>query len=420
MTTATRVRLLRFLSYLLIFLLLAVAGAMAVAQAKSLLTEQYLFSGSGILIVLLLGWFFVQRTLDGWLLAALGRTELASDATFDLLYNNSPVAYVTLDNSATLVDYNPAAVRLLETTLTELKGQSFFSLCAPEYDSSILVQKIKAKLTINELELPLRTHSGTTIWVLLSVYALRERGEILVTLVNITDQKKVDTAKSEFVALATHQLRTPIAAIRYAVELLSKHLAEGAAERNVAYVDKINRNVARMLALINDFLNVSKLEMGTFATEATTVNLSEFMTDILDEFNDRINNQNKTVTRTDNPNNLTLRTDPRLLNIILSNVISNAVKYTPPSGQLEVSYTEAGNSVRFEIADSGIGIPSAEIPRLFSKFFRASNAQSLQSEGTGLGLYIVEQATKQLGGTIEVTSEVGVGTRFTITLPREG
>jgi PAS domain S-box-containing protein len=418
MTTATKVRILRLVNYFVIFLLLAITGALAVATSQSLLTREYLFGGSGLLIILILIWFFIQRTLDNWLIAALNRSELGNDGTFDLLYSNSPVAYLTLDNSSTLIDYNAAAVRLLETTIPELKGKPFLSLCAPDYDYSILAGKIKNKLTINELELPLRTFTGSTVWVLLSVYALRQRGETLVTLVNITEQKKVDTAKSEFVALATHQLRTPIAAIRYAAELLTKHLNEGAAERNVAYVAKINRNVTRMLALINDFLNVSKLEMGTFATEVTTVNLTDFVTDMLDEFNDRINNQNISVARSDSPENLTIKTDPRLLNIIVSNIVSNAVKYTPHSGQVSLSFTEAGNKVRFEISDSGIGIPSNEIPQLFKKFFRASNATAQQAEGTGLGLYIVKQATEQLGGTLEVTSEVNVGTKFTVVLPK--
>lgn len=418
MTTATRVRLLRFFNYLFIFLLLVGAGTLVFLNAHSPLSEMYLYGGIGLLVLLVIGWFFIQNALDQWLLTALNRTVYASDATFDLLYTNSPVAYITLDDACTLVDYNPAAVRLLETTLTALKGQSFFSFCAPEYDSSILIGKIKAKITINELELPLRTATGNAVWVLLTVYALHDRGENLLTLVNITEQKKIDTAKSEFLALATHQLRTPIAAIRYAVELLGKHLAEGQTERNEAYVAKMSRNVTRMLALINDFLNVSKLEMGTFATEVTTVNLSDFVTDMLDEFNDRINNQNIAVARTDTPENLTIKTDPRLLNIIVSNIVSNAVKYTPHSGQLTISFTQAGDKVLFEIADSGIGIPSSEIPQLFKKFFRASNATSHQAEGTGLGLYIVEQATRQLGGTIEVHSQENVGTKFTVTLPR--
>jgi len=334
-----------------------------------------------------------------------------------MLYNNSPVAYVTLNQSGALVNYNAAAVQLLETNFSDLGGRSFFSLCDPEFDHSVLVEKIKAGLTINELEMPLRTVMGSTVWVLLSVFSLRERGELLLTLVNITEQKKIDTAKSEFVALATHQLRTPIAAIRYAADLLTKHIVDGQTERNATYLDKINRNVLRMLALINDFLHVSKLEMGTFATEASSITVNAFLDDILEEFEGRIANQHIAVTRRGEPATQTMSTDPRLLNIILSNIISNAVKYTPPEGALDVSYASNGQVIRFAITDTGIGIPEAEIPQLFRKFFRASNAQSQHTEGTGLGLYIVQEAAKQLGGSIEVASEEGKGTTFTVILP---
>lgn len=417
MSRVAKARWLRGISVMLLVSMYVLGGTLFVLESSGTLTTEYLLGGSGGLILLVLIHLYIERVRHRWLLLALERTELANDSTFDMLYTNSPVAYVTLSHAGTLIDYNAAAVQLLETDFSDLGGRSFFSLCDPSFDYSILQEKIKAGLTINELEVPLQTVSGTTVWVLLSVYTLRERGELLLTLVNITEQKKIDTAKTEFVALATHQLRTPLAAIRYAADLLTKHVADGHTERNVAYLGKINRNIMRMLALINDFLNVSKLEMGTFATESTTVVVNDFLDEILEEFEGRLANQRIHLSRRGEPQSLTIHTDPRLLNIITSNIISNAVKYTPPDGALDVSYISDGTTVRFMITDTGIGIPEAEIPQLFRKFFRASNAQSQHTEGTGLGLYIVREAAKQLGGSIEVTSVEGQGTTFTVILP---
>jgi len=417
MMSLKNAKVLRTVSVGILFLMALVAGGLFLLATSGATSRWYWIAGIGVLVVLGLARLYIETRLHQGLIAALERAELADNSTFDMLYNNSPVAYVTLNQSGALVNYNAAAVQLLETNFSDLGGRSFFSLCDPEFDHSVLVEKIKAELTINELEMPLRTVMGSTVWVLLSVFSLRERGELLLTLVNITEQKKIDTAKSEFVALATHQLRTPIAAIRYAADLLTKHIVDGQTERNATYLDKINRNVLRMLALINDFLHVSKLEMGTFATEASSITVNAFLDDILEEFEGRIANQHIAVTRRGEPATQTMSTDPRLLNIILSNIISNAVKYTPPEGSLDVSYASDGQVIRFAITDTGIGIPEAEIPQLFRKFFRASNAQSQHTEGTGLGLYIVQEAAKQLGGSIEVASEEGKGTTFTVILP---
>ncbi len=404
------------MSYLFLALFLSLAIGLVFFHTDLELNQLQRIGGGVIAIILMLGWVLVQRKRDRWLTATLERIQLSDEESFYLLFSNSPVAHIILDRSGKIANFNPATAQLLKTKLHALSGRSFVTLCAPEFDTSILAQKLRAGITINELELPLITDEGMLVWTLLSVSSLLWEEKLLITMVDITDQKKVDTAKSEFVALATHQLRTPIAAIRYATELLGRRLADGATERNAAYIDKIDRNVVRMLSLIDDFLNVSKLEMGTFATEPSRLNMSEFVTGVLDELGDRMLKQRITATRSDTPTDLWFITDPRLLNIILTNLISNAVKYTPEGGKIHVAFTGTSSSLRFEISDSGIGIPAAEIPQLFSKFFRASNARTIQTEGTGLGLYIVAQALQKLGGTIEVDSRVGEGTSFVVTI----
>jgi len=130
-----------------------------------------------------------------------------------------------------------------------------------------LRSKIEAGITINDQEMPMNTVDDKLIWVMVSVVPYRNIGESLVSLVDVTDQKNVDTAKSEFVALATHQLRTPIAAIRWNAELLGKSFKGSETESQARYLDKVNRNVLRMIALINDFLSVSKLENGNIRSQ---------------------------------------------------------------------------------------------------------------------------------------------------------
>jgi signal transduction histidine kinase len=147
------------------------------------------------------------------------------------------------------------------------------------------------------------------------------------------------------------------------------------------------------------------------------VNLSEFVDTIVDEFSEKISQKGLTLNRSDNPPQLQVMIDGRLLHIIVSNLMSNASKYSNPNGTLDFSYTLEGTTLRIVVQDDGIGIPENELERLFSKFFRATNAQAHQTQGTGLGLYVVQQSVEKLGGSIEVSSQENAGAQFTVQLP---
>jgi signal transduction histidine kinase len=147
------------------------------------------------------------------------------------------------------------------------------------------------------------------------------------------------------------------------------------------------------------------------------VNLSEFVDTIVDEFSEKISQKGHTLNRSDNPPQLQVMIDGRLLHIIVSNLMSNASKYSNPNGTLDFSYTLEGTTLRIVVQDDGIGIPENELERLFSKFFRATNAQAHQTQGTGLGLYVVQQSVEKLGGSIEVSSQENAGAQFTVQLP---
>lgn len=345
--------------------------------------------------------------------------SLASSEQFVSLYERSPIPYLSLDVKGCVVMFNPAAVRLFETTNDNILGLKFsdYLTLEDENDLSMLLGKLFADHTIVDQEVQLHTEKGSLRWLLLSVYVYELGEQRLVSMIDITHQKAVDAAKTDFVALATHQLRTPIAAIRWNVELLMRNLASSKTEAQANYLTKIDRNVMRMLALINDFLSVSKLEMGTFATSSENINLTEFSDSIVDEYDQKFVESKIFFERSDNPPNLNFVSDPRLLHIIISNLLSNAVKYVPPEGKIKYQYELVGNELVITVADSGIGIPSDELDKLFTKFFRARNAYSHQASGTGLGLYIVKQSAEKLGGSISVTSEENIGTTFVVRLP---
>ncbi len=344
---------------------------------------------------------------------------LSTRELYSTLYTQSPVPYLTLDKAGIITTCNQAAARLFGRTMEQLVGTTVSDRFTHEDEVhlSVVLGKFASGSTIMDSELQFRTYTEEVRWVSLYFFVNQTFDQRLVSMIDVTQHKIVDKAKSEFVALATHQLRTPVAAIRWNVELLERSMRGAASEKQTNYLMKVGRNVTRMLALINDFLSVSKLETGTFSTTPEPIELSTYLPTIVEEFEGQIKEKQIQLAVNYTPAPFTYTADSRLFHIITSNLLSNAVKYVRPSDRIAFGYVVEGNELIFTVADSGIGIPAEQLPRLFSKFFRASNAMQHRAEGTGLGLYIVKESVEQLGGTIAVQSVENEGTTFVVRLP---
>lgn len=392
------------------FLLVLDSRGLPVAEKNIILVWQ--------LVVAIVLWLFGLISNIGQTKSLVHATELAaSQKKFALLFERSPVPYVILDRQGKITLLNLAALRFYGATAEDLIEQDFISrlIIPDENEAAILLGKFESGKVINNEEVIIKNFNGAERWVQLSIFVYGSREERLVSLIDITDKKRMDTAKSEFVALASHQLRTPIAAARWNVELLRTY-SQTYDEKQLTYLEKIERNVIKMVNLIDDFLSVSKLETGTFATEVIEINLASFCDSILDEYQQTIVKKNIKIERYYESETLVIKADQRLFHISISNLVSNAVKYCREGGTVFVAFKVENSKVVITIADSGIGVPVNELPNLFNKFFRATNAKLHKTEGTGLGLYIVKQSVEQMGGTISVDSEENVGTEFMIEL----
>ena len=346
------------------------------------------------------------------------RSLLASQERFEYLYFSSPVPYININGKGEMFLVNLAAIRLFESTEQKVLGQSLLDYLYHESDTklSIILNQMENRMALSDVELQIKTMTGKMRWVLVSSFAYGDKKEQLVSLVDITRQKEIDMAKTEFVTLASHQLRTPIAATRWNFELLAGAHADRTPEQEV-YYERVERNMERLASLVNDFLHVSKLELGTFATDVKEINLAEFIRSALEEVEKTVKEKGLTVQLSLEPDNLKGKYDPRLLRITTVNLISNAVKYTPSGGTISISYKKVNRDIVFEVKDTGIGVPENEIDKLFSRFYRATNAQEQHVEGTGLGLYIVKQAVEKMGGSLSMSSVLGKGSTFTFRLP---
>jgi signal transduction histidine kinase len=234
---------------------------------------------------------------------------------------------------------------------------------------------------------------------------------------DITKLKEVDRAKTEFVSLASHQLRTPLTAIKWNAEIV---LEEELSSEVKEYVTQIYQSNERMIDLVNALLNVSRIDMGTFAIDPKEFNPLELVESVIGELEFEIVSKKLKIKKNFNAEINSINTDQKLLRIIVQNLLSNAIKYTNEKGKVAIEIKKDGDCLNFSVSDSGIGIPKKQQARIFSKLFRAENAVESVSDGTGLGLYVTKAVVEQLGGKINFKSIEKKGTTFFFSLPIKG
>ncbi len=229
--------------------------------------------------------------------------------------------------------------------------------------------------------------------------------------------READRLKDEFVALISHDLRTPLTSIMGYLELT---LEDGElSKRQSGYLEIVDRNAKRLLALVNDLLFVARLEAGELDLHPSKLDLAAVVRQTVSEAEPRAAASGITLTCEAEPVPPVSADRGRIFQL-LDNLVSNAIKFTPEGGDVRVSVAQANGAVRLEVADTGIGVDADEQRRLFERFFRASTAAERQIPGTGLGLYIARAIVEAHGGSISVESEPGRGTSFRIDMPVEG
>jgi PAS domain S-box-containing protein len=232
----------------------------------------------------------------------------------------------------------------------------------------------------------------------------------------VTQERQIDHMKSEFISLASHQLRTPLTSMRWYSEMLLKQ-RETFPEKAVEKLEVLHLTSSRLADLVNDLLDINRLDTGELVLNQTNQSLEELILEVVAELRGQAEMKKITLNSTTNCNR-PFYFDATLVRQAALNLISNAIKYTPEGGLVELTADQYENGpIHVEVRDTGIGIPATEQGKVFERFFRASNATSLLSEGTGLGLALVKMVVEKHGGTIWFQSAEQVGTVFHFTLP---
>ncbi len=338
------------------------------------------------------------------------------------LYKSSPVPHLIIDSYGHVTSANVAAVRVLGLKQLDISGLNIFDKLQSDKSNKVdlLLEKYRQNVSVSNETFKI-VNNKKEVWVLLSLYNLKDaKGKKMgiMTLVDITNQKKIETSKTEFVSLVSHQLRTPISGMKWSAELLLIDNPGNLTEKQVKYINRLIFSIEKLSALVDDFLRVSRFEVGNFKPEYKRVDIGNLLKDILSEFNSVIAVKDITLNKNFHNSSQKIVTDPNLIRIIVTNLVSNAIKYTNEGGVVSFSCVNKNNKdLVITVADTGIGIPMSDQSYIFSKLFRAQNAVRNVPDGTGLGLYIVREAVSILKGKISFTTAENLGTTFRVVLP---
>jgi two-component system phosphate regulon sensor histidine kinase PhoR len=239
---------------------------------------------------------------------------------------------------------------------------------------------------------------------------------LLAVFVDVSEIRRLETLRKDFVANVSHELRTPITAVRSAVDTL-RLTVEGDPTASERFIDIIDRNAQRLGALVEDLLDLSRIESKEYKPEATPVSLRTVSDQVLAMLRARTEQKQIEVTNDIGANLPLARADRRALEQVFTNLLDNAVKYCGPGAKVRLRSTEAEGRLRVEISDTGPGIEPRHLPRLFERFYRVDSGRSRDMGGTGLGLSIVKHLVEAMNGVIGVDSTPGRGSTFWFTLP---
>lgn len=344
------------------------------------------------------------------------------------LFNSIGEGAFTTDQFGKITRINDAALRMLGYHKSDLIGEWLPKKIIAVTEEGKMVELIDRPITRAFLTgKPISTKTlyrkkdGSVFPVSLTVSPIISDGHPIGAIEvfrDITLQDEIDRMKSEFISLASHQLRTPLSAIKtYAHMLLDGYMGELNDDQHQS-LHTIIGAANRMNELISTLLNVTRIEAGTVAISPKPIKLVQLVEEVIKEHTFQVTDKSLTMVFKQPKSAPIIKTDPLIAKEILANLISNSIKYTPPGGTITLRIKPRRHDVLISVADNGFGIPRFAQDQIFTKFFRAQNAVRQETSGTGLGLYLVRGLVEALGGKIWFESEENQGTTFFVTLPK--
>lgn len=353
-----------------------------------------------------------------------------SEAKYRHLFSgaNDPILIFDPETEEVL-EANEAASRTYGLPHEELVGTSLKRFTLEDSPGQAGIEEVLEKGTLDGFETTHRRPDGTLLHLRASASCVQLDGRLAIMSINrdVTEQKQAEAVlrealvrerelgelKSRFVSMVSHEFRTPLAMIQSSAQLARHYYRQGSAKTE-KHLGRIEAGVAEMTELLEDVLLLGRAEAGRLTAKPVPCNVQELLDQVIEDIQDGLPQPRDIVVTGAIPPGR-VEADRKLLRLIFNNLLTNAVKYAPPEAPILVTLGAEEKSWHATIADEGIGIPQADLARLFEPFHRAANVGNIP--GTGLGLALVRQAVEGMGGAVAVESTVGKGTCFSVTVP---
>lgn len=352
----------------------------------------------------------------------IAKLQLAEErsAILAAIVDSSDDAIISKDLNGIITSWNRSAERLFGYTQEEMIGMSILKFIPADrlQEEPEIISKIKAGQRVKHFETKRLTNQGNLIDVSLTISpVINPSGKIIgISKIarDITDKKLEEQRKNDFIAIVSHELKTPLTSMRSYVQLALRKAKERADAFTVSVLDRADNQTRKMTTMIQDFLNLSRLEEGKMSLNCTDFSLSEVMKEIIED----------TIALAPSHHifykpsiNAFITGDREKICQVLTNLIGNAVKYSPEGSTVTIKCETEGDQVSFSVSDQGYGIGQADQLRLFERFYRVRDERQHQIAGFGIGLYLVAEILKLHGSEIEVQSELNQGSTFSFKLP---
>ena len=327
----------------------------------------------------------------------------------DALFLHMTDGVVAYDGSGTLIHCNPAAIALLDRLPEECDYAKLFEPVCP-FAHAISMRRgdyAEAELAVGE----------RSVELYFAAFADEENGGVLVVIHDITEHRRTEERRKEFVANVSHEMRTPLTNIRSYAETIRDANGDIDRETENSFLDIVISETDRMTHIVQDLLTLSRLDSGRTEMVMARFPFADAIDAVLRSIALEAQRHGHTLTR-DYPEHLPMIMGDRgRIEQVMLNILSNAVKYTPDGGHIRVTAGDAGNTVWMEVADDGIGIPEKDRERIFERFYRVDKARSRESGGTGLGLSIAMEIVQRHNGSLSIVDHEGPGTTVRLELP---
>lgn len=340
----------------------------------------------------------------------------------EVILNSAAESILAIDKQGTIIIANHAATELTSRRLDDIVGKNIHDIFTWQKDAKSVIIDYNTEDTKMYSNLHYIDSAGSTHFVRLIISRVsgeqeQKTAQTIVTIHDETKSRELEDMKVDFVSMAAHELRTPLAAIRGYLELIAYKSGQSIAPEVSGYIKQAIKSSNELGGLINNLLDVTRIERGTLTLNMEKVDLAETAAQAVKDVQFGAQDKHITLAYNGPQSGMMVAADRIALREVINNLLANAIKYTSKDGNVVVTLERNDATYALHVKDTGIGIPKQALPNLFTKFYRVHGGLDSGSTGTGLGLFISRSIAERHNGSIGVESEEGIGSIFTFTIP---